>query len=918
MSSGDTHIQAALASAQRSIREATAAAIDPTASALKALARAAIPSERPALAQALAVVQLSSQPLLAAFEKALRQAVDEEVSPKGEVPASHDPTDWMSVGLVDEDQFEDRLAFERVGQFIAHECEAELRELSAYTGEMLNLGWADPARNPVRGQVVAGALNQAVETVAEGGECRRVLVKELGQALAKTLPASYRGIVKDFSTRGFRQVDLTVRPSTSPGGGRGGVGGSAGGSAGANAAAAPGFEAMRDLWEKSMMGRMPVGAAADAARAWEISVRNPQGVGFGGAPGGVVMANTATLFERLMQDALAGATWPGTVVQPDGTVVNGGAGAGGAGGGGVSDADLMRLLRRLNNAASPEPGQDAGSETRHTPMGTEPTFFGSTFASVGVGAGQSMFGGSTPTNLIRAHHDELVQASTGEVDHMVIEVVASLFDQILADSRVPPEIAREIARLQMPVLRVALRDTSFFSSRKHAVRRFINRISTLASSFGQFESGPGRDLLSRVNALVTEIIEGDFDQVPLYVRKLGELEDFVAAASRAEFESSPAAATLQAKEAQWQMAQGFSGRLHEAYERLPIPDYLKAFLAGVWSQVIVASAQNDEADPAREKRFRRAAFDLVASIQPKRSIEQRNKFLAGLRGLTGTLDEGLALIGWPKDEHDAFFGKLIADHSGSLKAAAGSELDHNMLLRQLDVAARTPLPAAGDVSTSVASAAEAEAFEPRFSAKEAQRVGLVDDAAVDWSSPTPIPAASEDGVAPVVGAAQASAAAFELDLATRPAPLDLLPVAPARRVAFPSIEPPPSEVATPVPAATPVAVAVAEPEEPIEGSQLRHHLQVGASYRLHLKDQWEKVRLTHMNVSRTFFLFTHGNEDRSTISMTARMLGRLCDTGRLKAFEDKPLLDRATERMRTQASVPATAPAVRRPELSAA
>ena len=126
------------------------------------------------------------------------------------------------------------------------------------------------------------------------------------------------------------------------------------------------------------------------------------------------------------------------------------------------------------------------------------------------------------------------------------------------------------------------------------------------------------------------------------------------------------------------------------------------------------------------------------------------------------------------------------------------------------------------------------------------------------------------------------------------------------------------EVATPVSAATPVAVAVTEPEELIEGSQLRHHLQVGASYRLHLKDQWEKVRLTHMNISRTFFLFTHGNEDRSTISMTARMLGRLCDTGRLKAFEDKPLLDRATERMRAQTSAPATVPVARKQELSPA
>ena len=98
------------------------------------------------------------------------------------------------------------------------------------------------------------------------------------------------------------------------------------------------------------------------------------------------------------------------------------------------------------------------------------------------------------------------------------------------------------------------------------------------------------------------------------------------------------------------------------------------------------------------------------------------------------------------------------------------------------------------------------------------------------------------------------------------------------------------------------AAAVAEPQEPTEGPGLRDHLQLGASYQLKLKEQWEKVRLTHMNSSRTFFLFTHGSADRGTISMTARMLGRLCETSRLKAYEDKPLIDRATERVRTQAA----------------
>ena len=64
--------------------------------------------------------------------------------------------------------------------------------------------------------------------------------------------------------------------------------------------------------------------------------------------------------------------------------------------------------------------------------------------------------GLMAVNLIRAHREELLQASSGKLDHMVIDVVGSLFDQILSDSRVPPQMARQIARLQLPVLRVAL------------------------------------------------------------------------------------------------------------------------------------------------------------------------------------------------------------------------------------------------------------------------------------------------------------------------------------------------------------------------------------------------------------------------------------------------------------------------------
>ena len=96
--------------------------------------------------------------------------------------------------------------------------------------------------------------------------------------------------------------------------------------------------------------------------------------------------------------------------------------------------------------------------------------------------------GLMAVNLIRAHRAELQQATHGKLDHLIIEVVSSLFDQILSDARVPPAMARQLARLQLPVLRAALSDGSFFSSRRHPVRRFINRVASLACAFESFES----------------------------------------------------------------------------------------------------------------------------------------------------------------------------------------------------------------------------------------------------------------------------------------------------------------------------------------------------------------------------------------------------------------------------------------------
>jgi hypothetical protein len=60
------------------------------------------------------------------------------------------------------------------------------------------------------------------------------------------------------------------------------------------------------------------------------------------------------------------------------------------------------------------------------------------------------------------------------------------------------------------------------------------------------------------------------------------------------------------------------------------------------------------------------------------------------------------------------------------------------------------------------------------------------------------------------------------------------------------------------------------------------------------------VRLAHVSPGRSFFVFNRGERHKQTISLTQRMLLRLCETGRMRAFESAYLLERATARARRQ------------------
>jgi len=454
-----------------------------------------------------------------------------------------------------------------------------------------------------------------------------------------------------------------------------------------------------------------------------------------------------------------------------------------------------------------------------------------------------------PGNLIHQHRDELRQATHTPLDHMVIDVVASLFDAILADPRVPPQMARLLGRLQLPVLRAALGDTSFFAKRNHPVRRFVNRLASLACSFEDFSRDPGLGFLKRVSELVEEIAGGDFERIKTYENQLDQLDAFIASQAQQTLQAQgqDTAALLERKEALARQRLQYQKQLEKALGDLPLPEFLRRFLARDWGPVIVEAATKGE---AQELMARRQGRDLAVSVLPKGGSPARKDFLSQLPVLVRGINLGLDSVGSPEAIRKQLFADLLPVHAESLKTPGLSPLDHNLLVKRIEAAFGLAVPS--EVEALRATAALDIDLEQVFAPEEASQVGLVAEAQVAWNGQV------------------------DIDLGAEPeAPLQAVDI---------SID----------------GLPEAEAPEPTSGTALFDHLQLGCAYRIHTGTDWKKVKLTHISAQRSFFIFTEGEQFPKTVTMTARMLRRLCETERLRALENNFLLERATARARQQ------------------
>ncbi len=272
-----------------------------------------------------------------------------------------------------------------------------------------------------------------------------------------------------------------------------------------------------------------------------------------------------------------------------------------------------------------------------------------------------------PSQSISAVREELISKSTRTVDKLTIELVGMLFDHVMQDKQVPAEIKARLSRLQFPVLKAALMDAAFFASSAHPARKLIDRIAGTSAGWEPY-GDDNQKYLKEVERVVAQILKNFETDLSVFEKVYTEFDRFVSEIATEENDPvSRAKRALEAAEKHEILTINTTIQVRRAFERVDLEPYIKEFLLGAWVKVLVAATVRGETQPGFAKAFRDVIHELVWSVQPKASTEDRNKLVKMIPGMVRILRDGLALINLSERERDQFFSQLMESHAMAVK-----------------------------------------------------------------------------------------------------------------------------------------------------------------------------------------------------------------------------------------------------------
>lgn len=563
----------------------------------------------------------------------------------GRTPSALD-TDAADMNLVAEDDLEISVAVSGITSKITSQFSLPIMELTKRLDHVAKHATINERSNPLGPQRVSEAFAGAIDSIDVDIKIRIILLKLFERLVMQRMGPIYEeanramsdaGVLKDLrrSLGRARNPHAGARARPAPDRSAAGPGGSAGASAGSGATGGYGSSQGGGGYGSSSYGSSSYGQGAAGQGGAHGAAQGgahgngqaPGQGGYHGAGAGPVDGAYAGGGFSTIQGLLAGARDH----EADGLYPAEHHGAGSL----IATPALVDLLTSVQNESSHE-----ASDIEHVPALVD-----------------------LRQVLVSRAPDVTGQALNhlGRADEDVVNFIGMLFDYILNDRNLAIPMKALIARLQIPVVKLAIIDKSFFDRSAHPARQLLNELSSVGIGWSSAAELKRDAVYDMVESVVVRVLNGFSSDPGIFDALLAELREFrsrdtarhTRMEQRVKETESGRARTLTAKqEVQRVINQKVCG--------LRLPHEIGRFLSDVWSRALVYLSLREGPTSSAWESLIVTLDDLLWSLQPldaMEDIERRDDIKAGL---LDRLSDGMQLIQIAEGEQQSWLTVIAA------------------------------------------------------------------------------------------------------------------------------------------------------------------------------------------------------------------------------------------------------------------
>ena len=251
----------------------------------------------------------------------------------------------------------------------------------------------------------------------------------------------------------------------------------------------------------------------------------------------------------------------------------------------------------------------------------------------------------------------------GVADEDVINLIAMLFECILDDRNLPDSLKALIARLQIPMLKVAVLDKSFFSRCSHPARRLLNEIAAAALGWGECDDHERDSLYLRIEQVVQRLLNDFVDDPAIFSELLADFLAFTSDERRRSELLEQRTRDAEEGRAKTELArQRVELALNQALLGKVLPQRVVAFVQDAWSQVLLLTCLKHGDQSAEWHADVQTMEQLIWSVQRHDDVDASLRLLALVPGLLKSLREGLNRSAFDPFATGEFFSELEGLH----------------------------------------------------------------------------------------------------------------------------------------------------------------------------------------------------------------------------------------------------------------